>query len=84
MKSGYQALAMLIAALLIAALPLLAADTCAASEAKRLRQKCIDGCRAEVAACTTKCPSGDCVESCTRSLDGCINHCRKTHPLPTQ
>lgn len=81
MKSGYQALAILIAVLLIAALPLLAAVSSKASEARRLRQKCIDNCRSEVTVCTTKCPTGDCLDSCTLPLGGCINDCRKTHPL---
>ena len=76
MKSGFRALAMLIAAL-----PMFAAVSSEASEAKRLRQQCIDDCRAEVTTCTTKCATGDCLESCTRPLDGCINNCRKTHPL---
>ena len=79
MKSGYRALA-----ILVAALPLLAAVSCEASEAKRLRQQCIDNCRAEATTCTTRCATGDCLESCTRPLDGCINNCRKTHPLPTR
>ena len=79
MKSGYRALAMSIAAL-----TLFAAHNCEASEAKRLRQQCIDNCRAEATTCTTKCHTGDCVKSCTRPLDGCINNCRKTHPLPTR
>ncbi len=40
--------------------------------------------RAEVTVCTTKCPTGDCLESCTLPLEGCINNCRKTHPLQTR
>ncbi len=84
MKSGYRALAMLIAALPIAAPPLLAAISSKPSEAKRIRQKCIDNCRAEVTVCSTKCPTGDCLESCTLPLEGCINNCRKTHPLQTR
>jgi hypothetical protein len=76
MKSRLRALAMLIAAL-----RLFAAVSSEATEAKRLRQQCIDDCRAEATTCTTKCHTGDCLESCTRPLDGCINNCRKTHPL---
>ncbi|HEY8137350.1 MAG TPA: hypothetical protein VIF61_05895 [Methylocystis sp.] len=79
MKSGYRALAMLIAAL-----PFFTAVSSQASEAKRLRQQCIDECRIEVTTCTTKCASGDCLDSCTRPLDGCINNCRKLHPLQTR
>ena len=78
MKSGFRALAMSVPALL-----LFTAVSSEASEAKRLRQQCIDDCRVEVTTCTTKCATGDCLESCTRPLDGCINKCRKTHPLQT-
>ena len=75
MKSGYRALAMSVLALL-----LFTAVASAASENKRLRQQCIDDCRVEATTCTTKCPTGDCLDSCTRPLDGCIKNCRKMHP----
>ena len=57
MKFGYRALA-----ILVAASPLFAAVSCEASEAKRLRQQCLDDCRIEVTTCTTKCSTGDCLE----------------------
>ena len=57
MKSGYRALAMSVPALL-----LFTAVSSEASEAKRLRQQCIDDCRVEVTTCTTKCATGDCLE----------------------
>jgi len=75
MKFGYRALAMSVLALL-----LFTAVASAASENKRLRQQCIDDCRVEATTCTTKCPTGDCLDSCTRPLDGCIKNCRKMHP----
>ncbi len=75
MKSGFRALTMLIPALL-----LFTAVSSEASDNKRLRQQCIDDCRVEVTTCTTKCPTGDCLDSCTRPLDGCIKNCRKLHP----
>ena len=56
MKSGYRALAMSVPALL-----LFTAVCSEASEAKRLRQQCIDHCRVEVTTCTTKCATGDCL-----------------------
>ena len=79
MKSGLPALAMIIAAL-----PLVAAASPEASDAKRLRRECIDDCRIAATSCATRCVRGDCIESCTRPLDGCINNCRKAHPPQTR
>lgn len=79
MKSGYRALAMLTPTL-----ALFAAVASEASENKRLRQQCIDNCRIEVTTCTTMCQTGDCMDSCTLPLGGCIKNCRKAHPPQTR
>ena len=68
----------------VSALLLFTAVSSKATEAKRLRQQCIDDCRAEATTCATKCLTGDCLDSCTRPLDGCIKNCRKTHPSQTR
>ena len=50
MMSGLHALAMIIAAL-----PLVAAASSEASDAKRLRWECIDDCRIAATTCATRC-----------------------------
>ena len=77
--SGYRALAISTTALLI-----FTAVSSAASETKRLRQKCIDDCRIEATTCTTRCKTEDCLNACTEPLGSCINKCREMYPRKTQ
>ena len=57
MKSGLRALAMIIAAL-----PLVAAVSSEPPNPKRLRRECIDDCRIAATSCATRCVRGDCIE----------------------
>jgi len=50
------------------------------SEAHQIRHRCIDQCRSTATVCTTKCKSGDCLESCTEPLATCIDDCRAKYP----
>jgi hypothetical protein len=85
MPSRYRALVISIPALLIlTTVSFAAAETKQLSETRKLRQQCIDHCRSVATVCTTKCGTGDCLDTCTEPLASCVDKCRERYPRRAQ